>query len=400
MTSVRVSPTLARCEHSSTRPMNASPASRPPSQPNENTAPGPFGQVLLRQRVVRVVRQPGVAHPAHARVGVQPLRDRLRVGDVRVHPQRQRLHALQDQERVERREHAAEVAQPLDAQLGGEAVLAEVVPEAQVAVGGDRLGHHREVAVVPREPAGVDDRRRRSRCRGRRGTSSRSAGRCRRRGRAGGRGTGEASVESTASGTPAVVRDLRRAPRGRRSCPPGWRRSRCRASFVRPGLDRGGERGRVVGRDERRLDAEPAQRHVRAACRCRRRARWTRRCGRRRSHSCGEQQRLGRLPAAGRDGADPALQARDALLERGDGRVAEARVDVPVLLQREQVGRVRGVLEHERRRLVDRHGARAGGRIRSRAGVDRAGARAPVAVLRLGHRAAHAIAPAGYGPRA
>ena len=117
-----------------------------------------LGQVLLRERVVRVVRQAGVAHPAHARVGVEPLGDRLRVGDVRLHPQRQRLHALQDQERVERRQHAAEVAQALDAQLGGEAVLAEVVPEAQVAVGRDRLGHHREVAVVPGEAARVDDR--------------------------------------------------------------------------------------------------------------------------------------------------------------------------------------------------------------------------------------------------
>ena len=47
MTSVRVSPTFARCEHSSTRPMNASPASRPPSQPKEKTAPGPLGRYFL-----------------------------------------------------------------------------------------------------------------------------------------------------------------------------------------------------------------------------------------------------------------------------------------------------------------------------------------------------------------
>ena len=94
-----------------------------------------------------------------------------------------------------------------------------------------------------------------------------------------------------------------------------------------------------------------------------------------------EQQRLRRLAAAGRDRADPALEARDPLLERRDGRVAEPRVDVPVLLQREQVGGVLGVLEHERRRLVDRDGARAGGRVGARAGVDRARAHAPVAVL-------------------
>ena len=44
MTSVRVSPTLARCEHSSTSPMKRSPASRPSASPKENTAPGPFGR--------------------------------------------------------------------------------------------------------------------------------------------------------------------------------------------------------------------------------------------------------------------------------------------------------------------------------------------------------------------
>ena len=99
----------------------------------------------------------------------------------------------------------------------------------------------------------------------------------------------------------------------------------------------------------------------------------------------GEQQRLGRLPAAGRDGADPALEAGHALLERGDRRVAEARVDVPVLLQREQVGGVLDVLEHERGRLVDRHRPRAGGRVGPPAGVDRARALAPGAVLDRRH---------------
>src|SRR3954470_6925677 len=44
ITSVRVSPTLARCEHSSTAPMKRSPASRPSASPNEKTAPGPFGR--------------------------------------------------------------------------------------------------------------------------------------------------------------------------------------------------------------------------------------------------------------------------------------------------------------------------------------------------------------------
>ena len=98
-----------------------------------------------------------------------------------------------------------------------------------------------------------------------------------------------------------------------------------------------------------------------------------------------EQQRLGRLAAARGDGADAALQRRDPLLERGHGRVAEPRVDVPVLLQREQVGGVLRVLEHERGGLVDRDGARPGGRVRASAGVDRAGAHAPVPVSGVAH---------------
>ena len=258
MTSVRVSPTLARCEHSSTRPMNASPASRPPSHAEREDRARALRQVLLGERVVRVVRQPGVADPAHARVGVEPLRDALRVGHVRLHPQRQRLHPLQDQERVERREHAAEVAQALDAQLGGEAVLAEVVPEAQVAVGRDRLGHHREVAVVPGEAAGVDDRAARSRCRDRRGTWSPSAGRCRRRSPAGGRGTA-----TPASSRPRAARRRRArpspAPRGPPPCRPGWRRSRCRrASCARAGPRRRRRPGRRARRTSSRCRAGAA----------------------------------------------------------------------------------------------------------------------------------------------
>ena len=259
MTSVRVSPTLARCEHSSTRPMNASPASRPPSQPNEKTAPGPFGRYFCASAWFGSSGQPGEAHPAHARVRVEPLGDALRVGDVRLHPQRQRLHALQDQERVERREHAAEVAQALDAQLGREAVLAEVVPEAQVAVGRDRLGHHREVAVVPGEAAGVDDR-----------AADRGAVPAEVLGRRVQDDVG-AEVQRAAQvrawpawSRPRAARPRRGrpspAPRGRRPCPPGWRRSRCRrASCGRAGP----RRRRRPGRRARRTSSRsPSRRSV------------------------------------------------------------------------------------------------------------------------------------------
>ena len=212
-------------------------------------------QVLARERVVRVVREAGVADPAHPRVEVEPLRDLLRVGHVGLHPQRQRLHALQDQEGVERRQHAAEVAQALDAQLGGEAVLAEVVPEAQVAVGGDRLGHHREVAVVPREAAGVDDR-----AADRGAVAAEVLGR-RVQDDVGAEVQRPAQVRATRAWSRRRAGRPRRArpspaPRGRRPCRPGWPRSRCRrASCGRAGPRRRTPAGRRARRTSSRCRA-------------------------------------------------------------------------------------------------------------------------------------------------
>ncbi|TPW13306.1 MAG: cystathionine-beta-synthase domain harboring protein [Acidimicrobiaceae bacterium] len=86
---------------------------------------------------------------------------------------------------------------------------------------------------------------------------------------------------------------------------------------------------------------------------------------------------LGRLAARGGDSPDATLEAGDALLERGDGGVGDAAVDVAVLLQREQVGRVRRVLEHEARGLEHRYRPRSGGRVGPRPGVDGTRAKAP-----------------------
>ena len=79
----------------------------------------------------------------------------------------------------------------------------------------------------------------------------------------------------------------------------------------------------------------------------------------------------GRLPGRHGQRAGPAFDRGDALLEDVGGRIHQARVDVPEFLQREQIGGVLGALEDVRRRLVDRHGARAGGRIGNLAGVQR-----------------------------
>ena len=74
-------------------------------------AGGLAAHVLLHQRVVRVVRQPGVVDPGHLGVALQVLAILQRVVADAVHAQRQRLDALQDQEGVERRDRRARVAQ-------------------------------------------------------------------------------------------------------------------------------------------------------------------------------------------------------------------------------------------------------------------------------------------------
>uniref|UniRef100_A0A0N4ZJU5 NAD-specific glutamate dehydrogenase n=1 Tax=Parastrongyloides trichosuri TaxID=131310 RepID=A0A0N4ZJU5_PARTI len=68
-------------------------------------------EVLLNQRVGRMVFQSGVVDPFHLGVGLQPLGDGGRVLDVTVHAQGQGLQPLQDQEAVERRQRRAGVAQ-------------------------------------------------------------------------------------------------------------------------------------------------------------------------------------------------------------------------------------------------------------------------------------------------
>ena len=77
--------------------------------------------------------------------------------------QRQRLQPLQEQERVERTEAGADVAQQLHARLDDERhvaqarEVAEHVPELQAVVARVRLGELRELAVVPLELARIHD---------------------------------------------------------------------------------------------------------------------------------------------------------------------------------------------------------------------------------------------------
>ena len=97
-----------------------------------------------------------------------------------------------------------------------------------------------------------------------------------------------------------------------------------------------------------------------------------------------DRRRLGRLAGGEGQGADAALQGRDAGLEDARGRVHDPGVDVPELLQGEEPGGVVGVVEDVRRGGVDRDGPRVRRGVGALPGVDGKGLRA---VLRLvGHR--------------
>jgi len=61
--------------------------------------------------------------------------------------------------------------------------------------------------------------------------------------------------------------------------------------------------------------------------------------------------------------AGAALEAGEPLLQRLDRRVADPAVNVARLVEREQVRRVVGVVEHERGGLVDRRCPGAGRRV-------------------------------------
>ena len=153
----------------------------------------------------------------------------------------------------------------------------------------------------------------------------------------------------------------RRGPRGRRRRPTGWRRPRCRSAWW-SGCIAAANAGRVAGR-RRTWSSTPKRASVPSSSvrvppySCADETMWSPA-----SHSAAIDEELGRLPAGRRHRADAALEAGDALLERGDGRVADAAVDVAELLQGEEIGGVGGVLEHEAGRLEDGHGPGAGRR--------------------------------------
>lgn len=118
---------------------------------------GPFREILLRQGIITIALQRRVVDPGDVGMAVQKGRDPLRVGQMLLDPQGQRLQPLKQQEDVERTDRGAGVPQPLHARFRDIGQFAELLvkPDSVVAFVG--LGEAGELAVAPIEPPAVHD---------------------------------------------------------------------------------------------------------------------------------------------------------------------------------------------------------------------------------------------------
>ncbi len=340
---------------------------RAAADPEGQHGTGAGRQVARRRRVPAAGLQPRVGDPQHVVAALKPARHRQRVLRVPLYPQRQRLQPLQQQEGVDRRQRRAEIAQQLRPgphDVGG---LREGLEEHQPVVGRIRAGEPWVTPVAPVEPAAVDDDpadgravpadELRRRVHDHVGAVLERAGQVR-----GGQGVVDDERRARlvrGPGHPGDVEDVPARVADRLPVEGG----RVRAHGGLPGTQ-------VVGVvDEGRLDAELGERvgeqRVRPAVQRRRRDQMIAGGG-----DGEDRQRLRRLAAGHRQRRGTALQVRDPLLQDVLGRVDHPGVGEPDLGEREQVRRVTGVVEDERRALVDRHRAGTRRRIRLGAGMD------------------------------
>lgn len=339
-------------------------------------------QILLRCGMEGARRQTRVVDLLDLVPGLQPFGERLRIRDVAFQPQRQGLDALQDQEGVEWGDRAAGVSKQLDTQFRGEGTRAERLPVLQAVVAGVRLDEAGE--AVPRaevEGARVDDQ--------------------------------------TGDGGPVATEVLgRRVHHDVRAVLDGAQEIRRRHGVVhhqrhadlvrevrhRPDVEHVAARVgqglgeeqlgvRLGGRppgvqvvlvvDEADLDAELGQRVVQQVVG----AAVEGGAGHQVVARTGEVEdgrgRRRRTRCEGHRG-HAALQRRDPLFQDVLGGVHDPRVDVARFGQAEQIGAVLGVAEDERRRLVDRRGPGARGRVGCRARVHLFGLEGPACRVRGG----------------
>ena len=117
-----------------------------------------LGQLTLGDFVVAVVGHVRVPDPGDGFVVGEEVEHGAGVGNVPLHAQRQRLHALDQVKRALRGQHGAEVAQALGAGAGDEGRGAEVLGVGHARVAGIGLGQGRElVRGRPVEVTRIDD---------------------------------------------------------------------------------------------------------------------------------------------------------------------------------------------------------------------------------------------------
>ena len=299
-----------------------------------------------------------MAHALDERVRREVLDHTSGVLRVAVEPERERLDALEQQERVEGRDGRAGVAQKDRPDVGDESRRSRRLRERHAVVAGIGRGDGRELAARgPIEGAGVDDHA----AEGRAVPAEELGGRVH-------HDVGAVLDRAHPVGGPEGVVDHERDVMRVRDL--GERvdvgnvgagvSERLQEERLGVGADGGLHLRMVVGVDEARLDAELRERVgeqvERAAV-----------DGLLRDHVvAGLGERLQRV--GDRGGAACRGQRRDASLERGDAPlehvlrgVGEAAVDVAGIGEAEAVGRVLGVVEDVGSRLVDGHRAGVGG---------------------------------------
>ena len=304
-----------------------------------------------------MIFQRGMQHPLDRLVGLEEFQHRERIAHVPFHADAERLDALQQLERVGRRQARAEIAQAFGAGAHDEGGLAELLVEDDAVIAGIGLGQDGKFAGrVPVEPAAVDD-----------DAADRDAVAAEPFGRGVHHDVGaefdRAAEERRRKGVVdqqrnfGVMRDLRH----RRNI------QHFEAGIAdgladhepRIRLDRGAEFIERARLDEGRGDAEARQRmrqQIDGAA--------IERGGGDDVVAGIQERRDGQMQrchaARGADRADAGFQCCEPLFEHRGRRVGDARVDVAGAFEVEQRGGVVGILEHVGRGLVDRHRAGAG----------------------------------------
>ena len=106
-------------------------------------------EVFLRQRVVLAAFESRIADVFDLGMLFQPLRDRKCVVHAALYAQRERFESLRQQERVERADAGADVAQPFAAGAGRKGGFAALFPEIEAVIPLRGFAQQRISAVAP-----------------------------------------------------------------------------------------------------------------------------------------------------------------------------------------------------------------------------------------------------------